>query len=394
MVYIVTIAFLLVFIFVFDIGKGKKADANTCYNLTLLWFIAVSGFAYNVGSDTVIYMEEYSYANWKSLETIEAGASRQPAWLLLEFLCRRISDNFVLFKLVIAAFGNWAVFRFIKKHSSFPFISVLFYGLFFALHLNFNALRQFVAVGFFLIGYDYLIDKKWIKYYLLVVIAYLFHSTALICAFFPLLMFLKLNKRSIGFLGAIVLVGTSVLLSMDLSSVIAELIFSNEDLISEEMMSRGEVYFGDNSLGSVSWSIFGMIRIIFFVGLYLWILFFNLSNERARKLDHSLYVLFVLFYVLNFCVPIVFFRFLFYLQPFFICLLPNAVVKFADSLRNIKTVAVAVMIMFFSIEPIINLSTVSSKTGVPLIVQYYPYYSVFNPQIDPVRSSAFGAYRK
>jgi hypothetical protein len=229
---------------------------------------------------------------------------------------------------------------------------------------------------------------------LLVVIAYLFHSTALICAFFPLLMFLKLNKRSIGFLGAIVLVGTSVLLSMDLSSVIAELIFSNEDLISEEMMSRGEVYFGDNSLGSVSWSIFGMIRIIFFVGLYLWILFFNLSNERARKLDHSLYVLFVLFYVLNFCVPIVFFRFLFYLQPFFICLLPNAVVKFADSLRNIKTVAVAVMIMFFSIEPIIDLSTVSSKTGVPLIVQYYPYYSVFNPQIDPVRSSAFGAYRK
>ena len=400
MVYLITIIFLCVFIFVFDLGNGSKKNADTCYKLMLFWFIALSGFAYNVGSDTVAYMEEYEVAKWSYIHNLrdflEFENSRQPGWLLLEFICRSISSNFVFFKLIIAGFCNWAVFRFIKKHSSFPFIAVLFYGLVFALHLNFNALRQFIAVGFFLIGYDFLIERKWLKYYFFVFLAYMFHSSALICIFFPLLFPLKLNKIRVVLLSIVFLIGSFILLSLDMTKLIGTFLLSNEELLTEALMAQGELYLGDKVDG-VTWSIFGMIRIAFFVGVYLFILLIYLPKEKTRDLDCSMYLVFVLFYVLNFCIPIVFFRFLFYVQPFFVCLLPGAVIKFANKIyapNTLKPIIVFFMLVLLSIEPISNLYSVSDRRDVPLIVQYNPYYSVFNPKIDPVRSKYFGSYRK
>lgn len=397
MIYIFTIIILCILIFVFDLGKGTKKNADTCYKLMMFWFIALSGFAYNVGSDTVVYMEEYEYAVWHSVHNLDDflnyEVARQPGWLLLEFLCRSICSSFVFFKLIIAFFGNWAVFRFIKKHSSYLFISVLFYGLVFALHLNFNALRQFVAVGFFLVGYDYLVEKKWLKYYLFVFLAYMFHSSAIICAIFPLLSSLRLNKKRVIILGVFFIAGSFALLSLDMIDLVGGILFSNADLLSESLLERSEGYFGDN-LESLSWSIFGMLRVAFFVTIYFLILFFNVSKEKTRNIDNSLYLIFLLMYILNFCVPVLFFRFLFYVQPVFICLLPNAVTRLAEYFNTIKPVVVVLLLMLLSIEPVSSLFYVSEKRDVPVIVQYNPYYSVFNPKIDPVRNKYFGSYQK
>ena len=396
MIYLLTIAILCVFIFLYDFGKGKEKNANSCYNLMMIWFIAISGFAYNVGSDTSTYMEEYHRAVWSSIhkldDFLEFEDARQPGWLLLEFFCRGISSDFVLLKLIIAAFGNWAIFRFIKKHSNYPFISVLFYGLTFALHMNFNALRQFVAVGFFLVGYDYLIEKKWAKYYLFVFLAYMFHTTALLCVLFPLLYNIKLNRIRVIFLGVVSLAVTYFLLSLDMVDVIGSIIFSNADLLSDELVARGEIYFGADD-ESLAWSIFGIIRVVFFLVVYFSLLYFSLLKKKTRNLDVTLYLVFIMFYILNFCVPVVFFRFLFYVQPFFVCLLPTPAVKIASQFGSLKRVVAMSILLLLTVEPISNLYHKSDITDLPLIIQYYPYYSVFNPKIDPVRSSYFGYYK-
>lgn len=396
MIYLFTIAVLCVLILVYDFANGSRNKAELYYKLMMCWFIAISGFAYNVGSDTAAYVEEYNMAVWSSVHSLndflEFEDARGPGWLLLEFVCRSVSSNFVFFKLIIAAFGNWAIFRFIKRHSCYPFISVLFYGLTFALHLNFNALRQFMAVGFFLVGYDFLIEKKWIKYFVFVFLAYSFHITALICFLFPLLYKVKLNKTRIVFWGGISLIVAYILLSLDMVSIFGDLIFSNVNLLSDDLVSRGEIYFADNN-DSFSWSIFGIIRISFFVIIYMSILFFSLTKEKTQNLDNTLYLVFILFYILNFCVPVVFFRFLFFVQPFFICILPSAVIKFATHFGSIKRIVAISLLLLLSIDPISSLYHKSINTGLPLIVQYSPYYSVFNPKIDPVRSSNFGYYK-
>ena len=40
-------------------GKQHTKEYNRIFNIVLFWFIAVSGFAYNVGSDIPIYMQWY-----------------------------------------------------------------------------------------------------------------------------------------------------------------------------------------------------------------------------------------------------------------------------------------------------------------------------------------------
>ena len=123
-----------------------------------VWLILLSGLAYQVGSDNPGYMYEYDSFSFKKIESIHDlinfKDNRQPLWVLLEYFCHSISPNFVLLKLVIAIFCNWVISRFILKHSLYPFTALLFYGLILYLNLNFNALRQLLAISFFLLGYD------------------------------------------------------------------------------------------------------------------------------------------------------------------------------------------------------------------------------------------------
>ena len=60
------------------------------------------------------------------------------------------------------------------------------------------AMKQSIAVGFLLLALPYAIDKKYIKYYILVFIAMLFHTHAFVFLVVPL--FLEnLGVKSHGF---------------------------------------------------------------------------------------------------------------------------------------------------------------------------------------------------
>ena len=58
MIYILTLLAIFVCVVNYDI-LGNSKNKNVLYNILLIWFIAVSGFAYNVGADVPGYMYEY-----------------------------------------------------------------------------------------------------------------------------------------------------------------------------------------------------------------------------------------------------------------------------------------------------------------------------------------------
>ena len=103
-------------------------------------------------------------------------------------------------------------------------------------------------------------------------------------------------------------------------------------------------------------------------------------------------LVYMLFVVLNRAIPVVFTRFMQYFDIFYCCLLPSAVIPLCRRFTK-DNIAPVVIIALFALLPISTLLSENKKTGRPLMVQYYPYYSVFNPQIDPQRSMLFGAYR-
>lgn len=396
MIYIISLVILCLFIYLFDLSKGNQKSAKVCFDFFTIWLIVLSGFAYQLGADIPRYMQEYDIFAIKKIgsysDLLGFKDNRQPFWVLLEYICYNISPNFFVLKLVVAIIGNWAICHFIYKHSDFPFISLLFYCLILYLNLNFNALRQFLAIAFSLMGYDAITEKKWTKYYAFCICAWLFHSSAIICFFYPLLNFLAINKKSVIIISFAMLVSVFFILQTDMISYVSELVLNNSMFIPDDYEDLAINYLEGHDVPRSS--IMGMIYIAIQVYLVVFILYVNLKqHEKDQPLMLKMLFIYMLFTILNRAIPIVFTRFMQYLDIFYCCLLPSAVIPFCRRFSKAKLISfIAIAVLTYM--PINNLLSVNQKSGRPLIVQYYPYYSIFNPKIDPQRCMLFGSYRE
>ena len=395
MIYLITLFFLVIFIFKYDLtGKIHDAKYNRLYYVIMWWFICVSGFAYNVGSDIPIYMkwyDEISLNDYNSIsDLIDHENHQMPGWTLLMIICKSISKNFLLPKLVISIFCNCVFFKFIKRHSQYPLITVLFYGLSLYLNMNFNALRQMIAVSIFLLSYEYLLNKKLLNYYLLVLLAYLFHSSAIVCLVFPILHLYHITKKTLFMTAFLVLLIAIIFLVSDFGNIINNILIVGSAYFTGDIAALAEMYLDDISGSDLNF--FGQINII--ISLLIVIIIVSVSYDSTNK-DNMIYkltLIYCLFYALNFSIGVVFSRLIYYVEFFYICILPFGIMQIAKKMFKKSLLIVILLLCFLAKRPIDNLYRVNPKYDYPLLVQYYPYYSVFNPKIDPLRNNLFGSY--
>lgn len=398
MIYIFSLAVLILLVFRFDYGyqSCNQDRRNLWYRVMLVWFICVSGFAYNVGSDVPNYMREYSYFctvwNVSSLEDIFEFDNRQPGWVILNVICSSICDNFVLLKLLIAIFVNWSVFRFFKRHTTYIFTGLLFYSIILYLALNFNALRQAVAVGFFLIGYDSLIEKKWKKYYLFAFLSYMFHTSGIICFFIPLFNQIKFNKRVIIIFAIILIAGTIYSLRSDVLQNLATSFILSE-YGGDSIKELGTIYMenAEDRVGALN--ILGVLKIVFNICIVFCVMLYSIRKGDESTTMISMMAGYTIFYVISFAIPLIFERFLYFFYPFYICGIAKVLIEIPKMFKATRILLTVLMICFFSYTPLSNLFAENISSGIPLINQFAPYYSVFNPKIDPVRASNFGYWK-
>ena len=402
MIYIVTLLAILVCVVVFDFGRMNNPRLKKiCYASILIWLTALAGFSYNVGADIPGYMRQYAeigrhhFETWKDLTYFE---NRQPGWMLLNILCNEISNRFVVLMVVIAVFANCIVFNYIKKHTRYVFLGILLYFVCSYLNWNFNSLRQTVAIAFFLLGYDYLVDKKWIKYYICCFGAFLFHSTAVICFLFPLLYLIKINTRILlVFLSAFIILTITAIRVLGDDFIKGVMLENAESfgLFADNAEQLTEAYFGDNAKEYGELNIFGIIAMLLYISP---VFFVCVSAARnVISLPHITIILllaYMFLYLMDFVIPVVFMRFLMYLDVVYFCALSEFVMEFPKKLifpRNIVTICLLCVALY---RPVQTLFAVNMSTDIPFYRQFYPYYSVFDPQIDPLRSANFGAYRE
>ena len=181
MLYTFSLLFCLFIAIWYDI-LGQSKYKNTWYHILLFCFIAISALQFQVGTDIPHYMKEYKQFdvdNFKFSDLFEGGEDRrQPGWILLMYVCRFFTEEFVFFKIIQAMFLNIAVFSFFRRETKNVFLCIFLYALISYLVLNFNLLRQSFALGFTLYGYTYLRNKQIAKYLLCVFAAFMFHNSA------------------------------------------------------------------------------------------------------------------------------------------------------------------------------------------------------------------------
>jgi hypothetical protein len=99
MIYLAVFILVLILAYLYDF-KNYGKNAGFWYKFLMLIFIAVSGFRYKVGGDTLAYFdffEEYPFIS--ELKNYDFIYSKwDPFWVILSSISKSIVNDFAFFK--------------------------------------------------------------------------------------------------------------------------------------------------------------------------------------------------------------------------------------------------------------------------------------------------------
>lgn len=385
MLYIIILLYVVFLILNYDVNRRTK---NRSFHIYLLLFILVfiSGFGDDMGCDCINAIMQFdsitpdlNIRNYIGPEVFIG--SQEPLWRYLMSLVKYIFGDFMYFKLVIAVFVNTTFFWFLRKHSTSFFTAVFVYLIFGFFNLNFEVLREAIAVSFFLIGLDKIASEKknYFYYYLWSIPALFFHHFAFIIWLLPIVGLLKVNKWY-----AI----TAVVLFVA-SPLIPQLLF-NLPFLEAGQASNLQYYYDTLKYGAKEESsLLFLIKItLSAIGPTLIIL---LNSKNQNRICVGCALAYVLVLLLTQSSLGVIYRLKNYL------LIPTCII-IADSLiRSLfkgDFSAVPLKIIknkiFYTLVIVYYLTiSITGLVNSPLWPLYYPYTSVFYPEYIPERESIY-----
>ena len=391
MIYVFVVLGLFWFIYIYDY-KGCRKDKLLWYNIMMIIFVVIAGFRYRLGIDTVNYEDEFYretlyFSEW-NLSNIFLEADTDSGYLMYTSLMKSLFGSWEVAQFLIALFVNVVVFRFLYKNTIYPFVAILLYFCSLYYDLNFETLRQALALSFFLLGYKYLMENKYLKYYIFVILSILFHKVALLTLFFPFIKTLKVNVCTV----------VSLIFSFFFIEIINDsfpevaMLFSflKMDLVEEKILGyAGSEIFG----GFVDRSVLNFIN-IFIVSIFPYLVFVCIDKrynlEISSKNDFLLF-LYLLGVVLTTSVPI-FYRLSQFFLIFPIVYMTNAFSSFFRIKSQGLKCLMLICCIFFLYAHVGRFFRLSPDSGERLLVRVYPYSNVFTKEKDTEREKVYNFY--
>lgn len=180
----------------------KKPDIFTI--IVIFWLSAFSFLrvAYN---DTLNYI--FFFENSESIaEGIVNGTfvdwTGNPWSMLYRSFIRGITDNYHIYFFFPAVLISFSTVKLFKRYSVNPAFSLLIFFSIGTYVMYIAALKQCLAMFFLLLALPYAIDRKYVRFYLLVFVAIMFHTHAFMFAIVPVLLEKPWGKKIWILLGA------------------------------------------------------------------------------------------------------------------------------------------------------------------------------------------------
>lgn len=390
MIYIFLFILLLLFSYHYDYRK-KTAYKWSSFYFMLIAFIFVAGLRYRLGVDSIRYESYHKYI--PDLFSLDISKMKEdnydPLFYLMCSFSKTISDDFWMMQMLQALWVNSVVFWFIKKNTSHIFLALLFYFVFLYLNFMCEVMREACAVSFFLLSWNSYKQSHWVKYYFLIVIAFLFHSSAIVLFLLPFFKWLRLNKYLFILFPCLFLCGF----------YLQRTFFDYLQLfyISERIANKVEMYSMDNLSGQV-YTIMGSIVTIILNVLYPCVALYFYKSQK--KLSHSEYepmvIMCAIFAIVS--IPLaVFYRYNNYFMPFSIIVLSDFVY---NKLHFVSTYVIkqhSYFLFFILLFPCFLLKVYGYFAPVGRgeyqeYMRYFPYSSIIEKSIDQQRERLFYYY--
>lgn len=181
-IYIITLVVLLLFSIIeirIDLTEFQyKSMSVFVYCL----FVFQVGFRWQTGTDWVPYLEHFGeMVRLSDINMTLTGFEK--GYSLFVLFVKFFSNNYTVFLVVHALLFYYFIFSIFKKLSPYLFISLL---VFYATNLGFmGSNRQLIALGICLYSLKFVMNKNSLKFFALIGIAYLFHTTSILfCVFY------------------------------------------------------------------------------------------------------------------------------------------------------------------------------------------------------------------
>lgn len=163
----------------FAILASKQPNKNKKLIYTLLAFlpiIIVSSIRYDVGTD-YMYRNVPDYQNMvlgKDIENLE------PLFKLIMKICIFFSKDYVILFVVTSIITYTLICITIYKNSKNILLSVLVFILGTYFFQSLNLIRQFIGIAIMFYAYRYILDKKYIKWFICLALATMIHTSCII----------------------------------------------------------------------------------------------------------------------------------------------------------------------------------------------------------------------
>ena len=168
----------------------------------LLFFMIICALvmglrASTVGEDTQRYMSYFNYTSSLPLGSVDIAAMNTGVDIGYAILMKIISlvyNDYIFFQLMVSIFVCLGYAYYISKNRIDISIGIAVFlgsGLFFA---AFNTTRQSCALTFFLIAWTFLQERKYVKTFILIIIAVSMHMSAILFAIPAIIYIFRKNK--------------------------------------------------------------------------------------------------------------------------------------------------------------------------------------------------------
>lgn len=277
---------LYVLILIVVIILGMLLKPNSDKKRKKLYLIIVFGMltivaairSYKVGIDTEQFVNAFQYIN--RIPFKNAFNVRYEAGFVI--FCRILgifSQNIQMFIVATSIIIMPLIGRFIYRNSNDVMMSSVLFITLNQYAMYMNASRQAIAIAIILFGYEFLKDNKYVKYIICILLASLFHQTAIVML--VLIPLRKLEYSNKMYFLTIVIGGISLL--------IADKIFNLGISLFKTYAGYGQSIFYESSLlaGSIN-------AIIVLLALTLGMFFKKDSDKEYHFLAYVISILFII----------------------------------------------------------------------------------------------------
>lgn len=152
--------------------------------LILIFPVLLGAMRYNVGSDFQTYSGMYdivkniSFGEW--IRNTDFINGTPTGMYILSRIANLFDSEKVFFGLTIICIFLPIVFALLKDWNDIPVELAAFVFLTTEFPTNLNIIKQGIAISLIFWGFKYIYDKKYIKYLLVIFVAFIFHQTAII----------------------------------------------------------------------------------------------------------------------------------------------------------------------------------------------------------------------